>query len=178
MSTLTPGCDPSCLSCSGSHAGSCTSCRDDRRLEGHGHCVPLSSTCTLRQYADQDGECHPCHKYCHRCTGPGKSQCLSCNQRHLLLSEFGARILCRELQTSASGLFGFSLILFVCSYRWHLCGGMPRGPLRRRIRAGMRAVSPFLSVVRRGEELRVPRLQSPLVSRGQRVCGDLPAQVV
>lgn len=80
-------CDASCLTCFGPHAGSCTSCREDHRLEGHGHCVPSTNVCSPRQYADQDGECHPCHKYCHRCSGPGKSHCLSCNQRHLLLSE-------------------------------------------------------------------------------------------
>lgn len=49
--------------------------------------MPSANKCLPRQYADQDGECHPCHKYCHRCSGPGKTHCLSCNQRHLLLSE-------------------------------------------------------------------------------------------
>ncbi|XP_068609494.1 proprotein convertase subtilisin/kexin type 5 [Brachionichthys hirsutus] len=78
-------CDASCLTCSGPHAGSCTSCREDRRLEGHGRCSP----CSPRQYADRDGECHPCHKSCRTCSGPGsgpgRSLCLSCNQRHRLL---------------------------------------------------------------------------------------------
>ncbi|XP_068561703.1 proprotein convertase subtilisin/kexin type 5 [Cebidichthys violaceus] len=77
-------CDASCLTCS--HAGSCTSCREGQRLEGHGHCVRSSNNCSPHQYADQAGECHPCHKYCHRCSGPGKAHCLSCNQRHLLLN--------------------------------------------------------------------------------------------
>uniref|UniRef100_A0A8C6SBJ3 TNFR-Cys domain-containing protein n=1 Tax=Neogobius melanostomus TaxID=47308 RepID=A0A8C6SBJ3_9GOBI len=33
------------------------------------------------------GECHPCHKYCHRCSGPGANHCLTCNQEHLLHSK-------------------------------------------------------------------------------------------
>ncbi|KAM4528249.1 proprotein convertase subtilisin/kexin type 5 [Odontesthes bonariensis] len=79
-------CDASCLTCFGPHTGSCTSCREDQRLDNHNHCVPLAKQCSPHQYADQDGECHPCHKYCHRCSGPGKTHCLSCNQRHLLLN--------------------------------------------------------------------------------------------
>ncbi|XP_039635568.1 proprotein convertase subtilisin/kexin type 5 [Perca fluviatilis] len=79
-------CDASCLTCFGPHAGSCTSCREGQSLEGYSHCVSSSSNCSPQQYADQDGKCHPCHKYCHRCSGPGKTQCLSCNQRHLLLN--------------------------------------------------------------------------------------------
>ncbi|XP_044031068.1 proprotein convertase subtilisin/kexin type 5 [Siniperca chuatsi] len=79
-------CDASCLTCFGPHAGFCTSCREDQRLEGDGNCVPSANKCLPRQYADQNGECHPCHKYCHRCSGPGKTHCLSCNQRHLLLN--------------------------------------------------------------------------------------------
>nr|XP_040052772.1 proprotein convertase subtilisin/kexin type 5 isoform X2 [Gasterosteus aculeatus aculeatus] len=77
-------CAASCLTCS--HAGSCTGCREGQRLEGRGHCVPLPDSCSPEQYADQRGECHRCHKYCHRCSGPGKTHCLSCNQRHLLLN--------------------------------------------------------------------------------------------
>ncbi|XP_068190180.1 proprotein convertase subtilisin/kexin type 5 [Antennarius striatus] len=79
-------CDASCLTCSGPGAGSCTSCREDRRLDVHGRCSPSAGRCSPHQYADRDGECHPCHKYCHRCSGPGKSLCLSCTQRHLLLN--------------------------------------------------------------------------------------------
>ncbi|CAB1448387.1 unnamed protein product [Pleuronectes platessa] len=79
-------CDVSCLTCFGPNAGSCTSCREGQRLEGHGQCVPSTDKCLPHQYADHDGECHPCHKYCHRCSGPRKAQCLSCNPRHLLLN--------------------------------------------------------------------------------------------
>ncbi|XP_072310817.1 proprotein convertase subtilisin/kexin type 5 [Eucyclogobius newberryi] len=80
-------CDASCLTCSGPYSDSCTSCRDGYRLEGHGHCAPVThSQCTVHQYMDQSGECHPCHKYCHRCSGPGTNHCLTCNQGHLLLN--------------------------------------------------------------------------------------------
>uniref|UniRef100_A0AAV2IUA6 EGF-like domain-containing protein n=1 Tax=Knipowitschia caucasica TaxID=637954 RepID=A0AAV2IUA6_KNICA len=80
-------CAASCLTCSGPDSGSCTSCREGHRLEGRGHCDPVThSTCTLHQFVDEDGDCRPCHKYCHRCSGPGSSHCLSCNQGHLLLN--------------------------------------------------------------------------------------------
>ncbi|XP_047425540.1 proprotein convertase subtilisin/kexin type 5 isoform X2 [Mugil cephalus] len=79
-------CDASCLTCFGPHAGSCTSCREDQRLDGHNRCTPSPGKCLPHQYADQDGECRHCHKYCHRCSGPGQTHCLSCNPRHLLLN--------------------------------------------------------------------------------------------
>ncbi|KAL0965792.1 hypothetical protein UPYG_G00285770 [Umbra pygmaea] len=79
-------CDGSCLTCSGPHDGSCSSCREGQKLDGHGHCVPMVGKCTPRHYADQNAECHPCHKYCHECYGPGKTHCLSCNQNHFLLN--------------------------------------------------------------------------------------------
>ncbi|XP_071751056.2 proprotein convertase subtilisin/kexin type 5 [Centroberyx gerrardi] len=79
-------CDVSCLTCYGPHAGSCTSCREGQKLDGHGHCGPPANKCSPHHYADQDEECHLCHKYCHQCSGPGKTHCLSCNQKHLLLN--------------------------------------------------------------------------------------------
>ncbi|XP_033845941.2 proprotein convertase subtilisin/kexin type 5 [Periophthalmus magnuspinnatus] len=80
-------CDASCLTCSGPYSDSCTSCRDGHRLEGHGHCAPMThSKCTVHQYVDHSGECHQCHKYCHRCSGPDTNHCLTCNQGHLLLN--------------------------------------------------------------------------------------------
>ncbi|XP_038130845.1 proprotein convertase subtilisin/kexin type 5 [Cyprinodon tularosa] len=78
-------CDDSCLTCFGPHMGSCTSCREGQNLDGHNRCIPLANKCSPHQYADEDRECHPCHKYCHRCSGPGKTHCLSCNQGHFLL---------------------------------------------------------------------------------------------
>lgn len=82
-----PECDESCLTCSGPHTDACTSCRQHHRLDGLGRCVRPASACSPHQYADQDGECRPCHKYCGGCWGPGTSHCLSCTQRLLLLSE-------------------------------------------------------------------------------------------
>uniref|UniRef100_A0AAY4DIR2 P/Homo B domain-containing protein n=1 Tax=Denticeps clupeoides TaxID=299321 RepID=A0AAY4DIR2_9TELE len=78
-------CDGSCLSCSGPHATSCTSCPDGLRPDAHSRCATLTS-CPVRHYADREGECHQCHKYCQQCTGPEKSQCLSCSQNHFLLN--------------------------------------------------------------------------------------------
>lgn len=108
-----PDCDASCLTCIGPHAGSCTSCRDGQKLEGHGHCVPSANKCSPRQYSDQDGECHPCHKYCHRCSGPGRTHCLSCNQRHLLLSESSLK----SLKSACPGKLSRHLWL-VCVAAW------------------------------------------------------------
>ncbi|XP_014834699.1 PREDICTED: proprotein convertase subtilisin/kexin type 5-like [Poecilia mexicana] len=79
-------CDASCLTCFGPHMGSCTSCRTGLRLDGYNRCLPLANKCSPRQYADEDGECHPCHKYCYRCSGPTETHCLSCNQGHLLFN--------------------------------------------------------------------------------------------
>uniref|UniRef100_A0A8C6KVW4 Proprotein convertase subtilisin/kexin type 5a n=1 Tax=Nothobranchius furzeri TaxID=105023 RepID=A0A8C6KVW4_NOTFU len=79
-------CDESCLTCTGPTMGSCTSCREGERLDDYSHCVPSAYMCSPHQYADQDGECHSCHKYCHRCSGPGKAHCLTCNQGHLLMN--------------------------------------------------------------------------------------------
>uniref|UniRef100_A0A672IBW9 C2H2-type domain-containing protein n=1 Tax=Salarias fasciatus TaxID=181472 RepID=A0A672IBW9_SALFA len=83
---LLPDCHSSCLTCSGPDAGSCSGCREDRRPDGSGHCVPPPAACSPRQYAERDGGCRPCHKHCHGCRGPGRSQCLSCGPRHLLLN--------------------------------------------------------------------------------------------
>uniref|UniRef100_A0A3P8N849 P/Homo B domain-containing protein n=1 Tax=Astatotilapia calliptera TaxID=8154 RepID=A0A3P8N849_ASTCA len=79
-------CNTSCLTCFGPHASSCTSCREGQMLDGNSQCIPSASKCSPHQYIDQHGECHPCHKYCYRCSGPGKTHCLSCNPRHLLLN--------------------------------------------------------------------------------------------
>ncbi|XP_041915930.1 proprotein convertase subtilisin/kexin type 5 isoform X1 [Alosa sapidissima] len=78
-------CDPSCHSCSGPHATSCTTCAEGLRPDAHGQCTTLTS-CPPRHYADQDGECHQCHKYCQQCAGPDRSQCLSCSANHYLLN--------------------------------------------------------------------------------------------
>ncbi|KAM6902082.1 proprotein convertase subtilisin/kexin type 5 [Xenentodon cancila] len=79
-------CDASCLTCFAPHKDSCTSCGEGLRLDSHSHCVPSAPKCPPHQFADHDGECHPCHKYCHHCSGPETTHCLSCNQRHLLLN--------------------------------------------------------------------------------------------
>uniref|UniRef100_H3C0R6 SPC3 n=1 Tax=Tetraodon nigroviridis TaxID=99883 RepID=H3C0R6_TETNG len=79
-------CDESCRSCAGPRADSCTSCRQGHRLDGLGRCVRPVGACPPHQYADQDGECQPCHKRCRGCWGPGKSHCLSCPRGHLLLN--------------------------------------------------------------------------------------------
>ncbi len=80
-------CDGSCLTCSGPHDTSCTSCSEGLAMDAHGRCAtPI--TCPSNHYSNQDGECHLCHKYCHECSGPYQDQCLSCNQNHYLLSEF------------------------------------------------------------------------------------------
>lgn len=86
--TFSPECHESCLTCAGPHADACTSCKQHHTLDGQGRCVRPASACAPRQYADQDGECHPCHDSCVGCWGPGKSHCLSCTQRHLLLGEW------------------------------------------------------------------------------------------
>lgn len=131
---LFPDCDASCLMCFGPHASSCTSCREGQILDGNSRCVSSANKCLPHQYTDQHGECHPCHKYCYRCSGPGKTHCLSCNPRHLLLSESSSVFI--ELVNSLKAVCAGKLIrhlrcvclaaviMCVCVrwYRWHLCG--------------------------------------------------------
>uniref|UniRef100_A0A8D3DY87 Proprotein convertase subtilisin/kexin type 5b n=1 Tax=Scophthalmus maximus TaxID=52904 RepID=A0A8D3DY87_SCOMX len=78
-------CDRSCLTCSGHEPSSCLSCDIDRRRDASGHCVWVNQ-CSLHSYKDQDGECRQCHKLCHRCSGPGKDNCLNCKEPHFLLN--------------------------------------------------------------------------------------------
>ncbi|KAK9523367.1 hypothetical protein VZT92_019778 [Zoarces viviparus] len=78
-------CDRSCLTCSGHEPSSCLSCDTDRRKDASGHCVWFIQ-CSLRSYMDHNGQCQQCHKLCHRCSGPGKDHCLSCNEPHYLLN--------------------------------------------------------------------------------------------
>ncbi|KAA8592193.1 hypothetical protein FQN60_017648 [Etheostoma spectabile] len=78
-------CDRSCQTCSGHEPSSCLSCGTNRRTDASGHCV-FYSECSLRSYMDHNGDCQQCHKLCHRCSGPGKDQCLSCNEPNFLLN--------------------------------------------------------------------------------------------
>lgn len=82
---ISADCDKSCLTCSGHEPSSCSSCGTDRLLDASGHCV-FYSECSLRSYKDKNGECQQCHKICHRCFGPDKDHCLSCNEPYFLLS--------------------------------------------------------------------------------------------
>ncbi|KAJ8413952.1 hypothetical protein AAFF_G00065500 [Aldrovandia affinis] len=78
-------CDRSCLTCSGPHVAACLTCREDMRKDIHGHCI-FQTECSLRSYKDQQGECQPCHRLCHRCTGPSRAHCMSCNDQYFLLN--------------------------------------------------------------------------------------------
>ncbi|XP_047448534.1 proprotein convertase subtilisin/kexin type 5b isoform X2 [Mugil cephalus] len=78
-------CDASCLTCSGHGPASCLSCEESWRLDTNGHCVWYSQ-CPMHSYLDGDGECQHCHKRCHVCSGPGKDNCLSCNEPLFLLN--------------------------------------------------------------------------------------------
>uniref|UniRef100_A0A3Q1HH90 Uncharacterized protein n=1 Tax=Acanthochromis polyacanthus TaxID=80966 RepID=A0A3Q1HH90_9TELE len=79
-----PGFDD-CIECR-HEPSSCLSCDTDRRKDASGHCVWYHQ-CALQSYMDQNGECQQCHKLCHRCSGPGKDHCLSCNEPYFLMSE-------------------------------------------------------------------------------------------
>lgn len=81
-----PDCDKSCLTCSGHEPSSCLSCDTNRHIDASGHCVWYSE-CSLHSYMDHNGDCQQCHKLCHRCSGPGKDNCLSCNEPNFLLSK-------------------------------------------------------------------------------------------
>ncbi|KAL6114118.1 pcsk5 [Pungitius sinensis] len=76
-------CDRSCLTCSGHEPSSCLSCDTNRRTDASGHCVWFIQ-CSLASYMDHNGQCQPCHKLCHRCSGPSKDHCLSCKEPNFL----------------------------------------------------------------------------------------------
>ncbi|XP_023259062.1 proprotein convertase subtilisin/kexin type 5 [Seriola lalandi dorsalis] len=78
-------CDRLCLTCSGHEPSSCLSCDPGRHKDASGHCVWLNQ-CSLRSYMDQNGECQQCYKLCQHCSGPGKDNCLRCNEPHFLLN--------------------------------------------------------------------------------------------
>ncbi|XP_051278441.1 proprotein convertase subtilisin/kexin type 5b isoform X2 [Dicentrarchus labrax] len=78
-------CDRTCLTCSGHEPSSCLTCNTNRRKDASGHCEWFSQ-CPLHSYMDQNGDCQKCHVPCHRCSGPGKDQCFSCNKPHFLLN--------------------------------------------------------------------------------------------
>ncbi|AWP07188.1 putative proprotein convertase subtilisin/kexin type 5-like [Scophthalmus maximus] len=77
--------DETANECRGHEPSSCLSCDIDRRRDASGHCVWVNQ-CSLHSYKDQDGECRQCHKLCHRCSGPGKDNCLNCKEPHFLLN--------------------------------------------------------------------------------------------
>ncbi|XP_062333907.1 proprotein convertase subtilisin/kexin type 5 [Osmerus eperlanus] len=82
------GCGLTCLTCSGPGLDACLSCKEGLKLDTQGHCAPLTSHCPPHHYQDQPStDCHPCHKHCHQCYGPGKTHCFNCNQNHFLLNE-------------------------------------------------------------------------------------------
>ncbi|XP_049434017.1 proprotein convertase subtilisin/kexin type 5b isoform X1 [Epinephelus fuscoguttatus] len=78
-------CDRSCLTCSGHEPSSCLTCDTNRRKDASGHCVWFSQ-CPLSSYMDHNGDCRPCHKLCHRCSGSGQDHCLSCNPPYFILN--------------------------------------------------------------------------------------------
>uniref|UniRef100_A0A8C8JQA3 P/Homo B domain-containing protein n=1 Tax=Oncorhynchus tshawytscha TaxID=74940 RepID=A0A8C8JQA3_ONCTS len=78
-------CDRSCHTCSGPEPSSCLSCGPNMRKDSSGHCV-FYSQCSLRSYKDEEGDCQTCHPLCHRCSGPTKEHCLSCNPQTFLLN--------------------------------------------------------------------------------------------
>uniref|UniRef100_A0A3P9Q8L5 Growth factor receptor domain-containing protein n=1 Tax=Poecilia reticulata TaxID=8081 RepID=A0A3P9Q8L5_POERE len=69
------------------------------------------SKCSMDSYVDLNGDCQRCHTQCHRCDGPGKDHCLSCNEPHLLLSESplclsGFDPACERCHPSCESCFG------------------------------------------------------------------------
>uniref|UniRef100_A0A3P9Q8S7 Growth factor receptor domain-containing protein n=1 Tax=Poecilia reticulata TaxID=8081 RepID=A0A3P9Q8S7_POERE len=103
-------CDKSCLTCSGHEPTNCLSCDANRRVDESRRCV-WNSQCSMDSYVDLNGDCQRCHTQCHRCDGPGKDHCLSCNEPHLLLSESplclsGFDPACERCHPSCESCFG------------------------------------------------------------------------
>uniref|UniRef100_A0A8C4R3X1 EGF-like domain-containing protein n=1 Tax=Eptatretus burgeri TaxID=7764 RepID=A0A8C4R3X1_EPTBU len=70
-------CHPSCATCFGILASHCLSCISGAILSAN-HCKRMT-VCSHNEFLDDKrGTCSPCHPSCASCSGPGRSQCLSC----------------------------------------------------------------------------------------------------
>lgn len=85
-------CPTTCQTCS-SDGQSCTSCYDNMVLH-RGQCL---SQCH-RGYFPSDGYCHACYPSCRMCSGPGKTDCLSCTEGSKLSKKGRCRMPCLDGQ--------------------------------------------------------------------------------
>ena len=71
-------CASDCATCVAGSAGNCTSCAVPLPLlqPSSGRC---KATCPAGAFADPSGVCAPCDATCAACTGPGASDCSSCD---------------------------------------------------------------------------------------------------
>ena len=77
-------CHPSCTACSNSTAWSCTECGTNTLTTREGveqtlylHRGMCVATCPSGFYGDVH-QCLPCHSSCKHCSGPLKTECISC----------------------------------------------------------------------------------------------------
>nr|XP_033782752.1 proprotein convertase subtilisin/kexin type 5 isoform X1 [Geotrypetes seraphini] len=86
-------CHPTCNSCNGKGATSCTSCVWSYHLSG-GIC---NSDCLIGDYKVQEEpelKCDKCHDLCTECKGPGPLNCTACSANQLLYVEESRCVQC------------------------------------------------------------------------------------
>ena len=67
-------CDDTCLTCFGTGADECTTCKDDAILQGDGSCI-----CDEGYYGTPDN-CQECAGSCRTCDGPESTDCVACHE--------------------------------------------------------------------------------------------------
>ncbi|KAJ1206755.1 hypothetical protein NDU88_002156 [Pleurodeles waltl] len=86
-------CHPTCNTCDGRGAISCTSCVWSYKLESHS-CISL---CMAGEYLIEEEPkllCGPCHDSCVECKGPGALNCTVCPASHLMYLQEGRCVPC------------------------------------------------------------------------------------
>ncbi|KAG9486783.1 hypothetical protein GDO78_006922 [Eleutherodactylus coqui] len=86
-------CHPTCRTCSGSGAISCTSCVSSYRLSGQ-ICQSECFVGEFKRTRDPDAECEKCDDRCVECKGPGPQNCTVCQAGFSLYVDEGRCVHC------------------------------------------------------------------------------------
>uniref|UniRef100_A0AAV2MQD7 P/Homo B domain-containing protein n=1 Tax=Knipowitschia caucasica TaxID=637954 RepID=A0AAV2MQD7_KNICA len=77
-------CHRSCASCGGPRSDDCDTCASGFSLSG-GECLPSTQKyCADGFYSQSLGSCRPCSSSCSSCSGPNRTDCLSCSPGQFL----------------------------------------------------------------------------------------------
>lgn len=112
-------CPSNCETCSGLNGNDCLTCPNGFFMHvSDSHCD--SSCSSDNSFYSEGGECLECHPDCATCNGSRASDCLSCNDQSLLISE--TTLLCQTCSANA-GYFISQEWCLKCSSRCKTCDG-------------------------------------------------------